>query len=74
MPRRISIRVAMVGQTLESTLLGALDALRSAGMLFESAAQIIEGEQPIEAVIVLARDEDRLQAVQVLAAVGIKAE
>ena len=74
MARQISIRAAMVGQSLDSTLLGALDALRSAGVPFESAARIIEKEKPIEAVIVLARDEDRRLAVQVLAAADIKAE
>jgi hypothetical protein len=64
----------MVGQTLESTLLDALDALRSAGVSFEGAARIVENDQPIEALIVLAHDEDQRLAVQALAAAGIKAE
>jgi len=58
MARRIRIRIAIVGRTLESTLLGVLDDLRSAGVLFASAVRLVEKDQLIEAVIVLARDED----------------
>ena len=64
----------MVAQTLDSTLRRALDALGSADLLFEGAGLFVEKDRPIEAVIILAHDEDQRQAVQVLAAAGIKAE